>query len=567
MRIITLLNLQQNWQKSWSVLRLYWVSEEKWKAWRQLALLIFVLLIRTGLQVPFLIFGGEVTSALAAQDTDRFIQAVLIFLGILVVGVPFASLADYLGSKLALSWRDWLTSYYLTRYLEDARFYQLRLRKNSLDNPDQRIEADIRALTQGAIKFFAIGLESIFQLLGIAGVLWAISQGLMVFLLVYSVTGTAIATLFFGRMLVGINQEQLQREADFRFNLARIRENAEAIALYSGENYEFNQSWAQFLRVFSNFKRLIQWQLGLNLFQNPYRYATFVIPGLILAPRLFAGELEIGDVTQAGAAFKIMLAAMALIVLQMQQLANLGAAVQRLGELDQALTQVLMQETVINQQTPRIQQEVGNFIDLDRLTVQTPDGRVLIRNLSATVAPEDHLLIVGASGVGKSSLLRAIAGLWQFGSGTITKPESDQIMFLPQRPYLIRGSLREQLIYPYRLPSLTDAALEAVLKQVNLAELLDRWEGLDGGIEEMSTLSVGEKQRLAFARLLLHKPLYALLDEATNALDFRNEASLYKSLKATDTTFISVGHNPALKKYHEQILEIKVIGNREQQSL
>ena len=174
------------WQHIWPVLWPYWVSREKWGAWSLMAVLVLVLLIRTALQVLFLIFGGEVTSALAAQDGDRFVQAILIFLGILVVGVRFASLAGYIAAKLGLYWREWLTRRYLHRYLDGTQFYQLRL-QGRLDNPDQRIEADIRTLTQESLKFWMIGLESIFQLLGIAGVLWAISPSLMAFLVVYSI--------------------------------------------------------------------------------------------------------------------------------------------------------------------------------------------------------------------------------------------------------------------------------------------------------------------------------------------------------------------------------------------
>ncbi|MEO0987280.1 MAG: ATP-binding cassette domain-containing protein [Cyanobacteria bacterium J06639_14] len=618
---------RRRWQRVWSVLWPYWVSSEKWGAWILLLSLVVVLLIRTGLQVLFLIFGGELTSALAAQDSDRFVQALVIFLVVLVVGVPFASLAGYIGSKLGLYWRDWLTRRYLDRYLDNAQFYQLRL-QGTLDNPDQRLETDIRTLTQESLKFFAIGLESILQLIGFAGVLWAISQPLMLFLVVYSVLGTAIATLFFGRMLVGINLEQLKREADYRFGLARIRENAEAIALYRGEQSEQRQSWRQFIQVFDNFKRLIRWQLGLNLFQNHYRYVTFIVPGLILAPRLFAGDLEIGDVTQAGSAFNLMLGALALIVLQMQQLTNLGAAMQRLGRLHEALSRSLLSDegqvdggasvlptpptnppaTDTESNTPpvppvlpKIQRQVGDAIALKHLTLQTPDGQTtLVHDLSLTVADQQHLLIMGPSGVGKSALLRAIAGLWQVGTGTITTPDPKSMMFLPQRPYLIRGSLRQQLLYPSHraqgtenraqgtgnrkehtqnakrktqnfllspdsclltpdssLP-ISDDAMIAVLEQVNLADLLSRWGSLDGGQDAMQTLSGGEQQRLALARLLLHPPRYALLDEATSALDLQNEACLYKALQTTETTFISVGHRFSLRQYHQQFLEITI---------
>ncbi|NEP17643.1 MAG: ABC transporter ATP-binding protein/permease, partial [Leptolyngbya sp. SIO4C1] len=399
-----------------------------------------LLLIQTGLQVVFLIYGGELTSALAAQDAERFYQAITIFLVILLVGIPFASLSGYVRDKLGLFWRIWLTHHYLDRYLADNKFYQLRL-KGQLDNPDQRLEEDIRVVTQESLRFFTLLLTSGFQLLGVAGVLWSISLPLTVFLVIYSIVGTAIAALGFGRPLLGINEEQLKREADFRYSLAHIREHPEAIALYQGESQELAQSLQQFRQVLQNFFRLIRWQLGLNLFQNHYRYATFVIPGIVLAPRLFAGDLEIGDVTQAGAAFSLMLGALGLIVLQFQQLTNLGASTQRLTQLASSFSQA----TTTNQS--QISIKSGTPLAIMQLTLTTPDTtKVLVRDLSLTVSPQENLLITGPSGVGKSSLLRAMAGLWQTGSGTIIQPQS--IAFLPQRPYLPAGGLRQQVQYP-----------------------------------------------------------------------------------------------------------------------
>lgn len=555
----------------WRVVWPYWMSRERWGAWGLLLLLVLLLLVRTGLQVVFVVQGGELTSALAAQDHERFFQAVTLFLGVLVVGLPFASFSGYVQRKLSLYWRIWLTHRYLDRYLQGTVFYQLRQR-SQIDNPDQRLEEDIRTLTQEALKFLVIALEATFQLIGFAGVLWTISQPLMGFLIGYAVIGTAIATLIFGRVLVGINFEQLKREANFRFGLARIRDNAEAIALYQGESQEGNQSWERFWRVFHNFQHLIRMQLGLNLFQNHYRYATFVIPGLILAPRLFAGELEIGDVTQAGAAFSVILGALALIVLQLQQLTNLAAAVRRLNHLDRAMAaEARRQETEPTALSPlapgeskgksrgesAISRQESPAIRLEHLRLKTPDGaKTLIQDLSLQVSDGEHLLITGASGVGKSSLLRAIAGLWQTGTGTIVAPQHHQLMFLPQRPYLMAGTLREQLLYPILDADFTDPHLIQVLEQVNLAALLSQGDRLNCDRDWPRLLSPGEQQRLAFARLLLHKPLWAILDEATSALDQANEARLYGQLAAKPTTYISVGHRPSLIQYHHRVLEL-----------
>ncbi|MGB3299043.1 MAG: ATP-binding cassette domain-containing protein, partial [Phormidesmis sp.] len=477
--------------------------------------------------------------------------------------------SGYVRAKLGLYWRTWLTRDYLDQYLTGQTFYHIRA-QNAIDNPDQRIEADVRTLTQQSLSLFEIIVESGFQLIGFAGLLWSISQPLMVTLLVYSMVGSAIAALCFGKPLVRINAEQLYREADFRYDLARIRENTEAIALYRGEAQELTQSWRQFGRVFNNFNRLIRWQLGLNLFQNHYRYATFIIPGIILAPRLFAGELEIGDVTQAGAAFTLTLSALALIVLQLQQLTSLGASIQRLQQLTAAFSAPGSSVTLSPLSTasdvstnrllslPKISLRTGTSLAIENLSLMTPDGKKqLIRELSLAIPPGESLLIMGDSGVGKSSLMRAIAGLWQTGEGTIFRPQ--QLAFIPQRPYLPPGSLKNLLLYPESSfqADINEAQLRQALEQVNLPQLL--LHPLEDAIAQ--PLSLGEQQRLAFARIFLYSPQYVILDEATSALDIANETWLYQQLQDKSVVPFSVGHRPSLQRHHQHLLTLFANGN------
>jgi ABC-type uncharacterized transport system fused permease/ATPase subunit len=536
-----------NWRSLWRIAVPYWASSEKWGAGFLLGLLLLCSLISAGLLVLVSVFLGEVTSALATREPDRFSEALITFLGVIALGLPILSLKTYLQAKLGLYWRKWLTDRFLKGYLSYQRFYQLAAYPQ-IDNPDQRIAEDIKTFTQQSLFFIIVAFDSTLQLVAFAGVLWSISKLLMVFLLLYAAIGTGVTAIVFGRVLVGINAEQLKREADFRFSLVRVRENAEAIASYQGEAAESEQVWQRFLAAFHNFHHLIRWQLGLGFFQNGYQYITFLIPALILAPSILAGQQEIGVEAQASTAFRIILLALALVIKQFEQLTAWAASVERLDQLATLAT-------AIPPDAPVIQTQEGDSIAVQHLTLHTPDQSVLFQDLSFELRSRDSLLIMGKSGVGKSSLLRAIAGLWQTGSGTITRPSLDHFLFLPQRPYLPLGSLRDQLLYPHSSPDLTNSELLAVLEQVNLADLSMRWD-LDAVEDWANILSVGEQQRLIFARLFLAQPAYAILDEATSGLDLANEKRLYEQLQKMNITYISVGHRSHLKQYHHQVLQL-----------
>lgn len=541
-------------KKLWSVAHLYWLSSDKWGAIFLLVVIIILSIIVSGLLVAVAIFLGEITSALVAQDTQRFQQALLIFVGVIVIGTLCASLKVYCQAKLSLYWRRWLTHYFLNTYLENSTFYYVS-EYSKIDNPDQRISEDIKTFTQQSVILFSILLDSVLQLIAFTGTLWTISQFLMTFLVSYSLIGTLFATLFFGRILVGINFEQLQREADLRYGLIHIREQAESIAFYQGQYQEFNQVLNRFKLVFSNFKTLIQWQLYLNLFQNSYQYITFIVPGLILAPQIMSGKLEVGIVTQAGTAFKTILIALTLMIAQLDKLSVLGATINRLDQLKQTMI-----TANVNSDKTTIEIIESSELACENLTLQTPDAqKTIIKNLSFSVSCGENLLIIGASGVGKSSLLRAISGLWKSGSGVIYRPKRSDIFFLPQCPYVFQSSLREQLLYPQAEREISDDKLYHILQKVNLSNLVKEWEGLNKIADWSRILSTGEQQRLAFARLFLYQPNYAVLDEATSALDLNNEALLYQELQAFNITYISVSHRMTLLQYHQSFLKLESI--------
>ncbi|HAN56915.1 MAG TPA: ABC transporter ATP-binding protein, partial [Betaproteobacteria bacterium] len=365
---------------------------------------------------------------------------------------------------------------------------------------------------------------------------------------------TAVTLLVFGKVLIGLNFYQLKREANFRFSLVRIRENAEAIAFYRGEAQESQQVGQRFNEAFSNYNKLIRGQLNLNLFQYGYSFMTIILPSAIIAGRVLSGELEVGRAIQAAGAFAAILSALTIIVDNFESFSRFAAGIDRLSSFARFLTE---KDTAPPQAGDHIALVQDSRLVIENLTLQTPNHeRTLIRDLSLTINPGDGLMIVGASGCGKSSLLRAIAGLWHAGSGCIIRPDAGEMLFLPQRPYMLLGSLRSQLLYPLQDQEITDEELLQLLDRVNLPDIAARLGGLDAELDWAKVLSVGEQQRVAFARVLLAAPRYAILDEATSALDIDNEDNLYRQLAASATTLISVGHRASIMKYHPQVLEL-----------
>jgi putative ATP-binding cassette transporter len=483
--------------------------------------------------------------------------------------VPIHGFFYYVRDTLGIRWRRWLTIQFLDRYLEGRAYYRLNDRAEalpvgapddgtgatgSIDNPDQRISEDINSFTQQSLYFGMIGLGAVIQLIAFTGVLWSISRELVFFLVAYAIAGTVVTLLVFGRPLIRTNFQQLRREADFRFSLIRIREHAESIALHHGEAQESIQERQFFRAAFDNFNRLIRLQLGLNLFQYGYGFLTLVLPSAILASRVLSGELEVGRAVQAAGAFTAILGAVAVIVDHFEGLSRFVAGIDRLGTFSKALAPSTEPSERAGH---RIETSWGPHLALEHVTVQTPGReRVLLSDLSLEVSPGEGLMVVGTSGSGKSSLLRAIAGLWTAGEGRIVRPGPGDMLFLPQQPYMVMGSLRVQLLYPDASRQVPDQALQRVLEAVNLPDLAERCGGLDANLDWAKTLSVGEQQRLAFARVLLSRPRFVMLDEATSALDAPNENALYRQLAASAMTTVSVSHRGSLLPYHRHVLEL-----------
>ena len=545
------------WKQFVNVAKPYWLGDQKKAAWTLMALLIVLMLAETKFAVMLNDQSGEMASALAGKEADRFWSSVYACLGILAFAVPIYAFYYYMRDAFANQWRRWLTGRFLDGYLHDRKYYALGS-MGEIDNPDQRISEDINTFTGRSIHFLLIFLGSLMQLVAFSTVLWSISHLLVGVLAVYAFVGTFVALYIFGKPLIQLNFWQLRREADFRFGLMRLRENAESIAFYRGEAQERAQIDTKFGKVFTNFSRLIKQQRALNIFQRGFNQLTIVLPSVILADAVLSGDMEIGRAVQATGAFVAVLGAVALIVDNFESLSRFVAGIDRLQALSRlVLTDPAAPPAAPNDKYPLIQTEVGDHLALDAVTLYTPlYERMLVKELTLALKPGDGLLITGDSGCGKSSLLRAIAGLWRSGTGVIRQPPIEDVFFLPQQPYMQLGSLRSQLIYPSTETTLGYERLLEILNEVHMEALAERVGGLDAVHDWEKLLSVGEQQRLAFGRVLVRQPSIVILDEATSALDSSNESSLYERLRKAGTTVISIAHRPAVLRHHTHVLRL-----------
>ena len=531
------------------------LRHRRWLPWLLLGLIILMLLSVNGINAGITFIARDLTNALIARDGDASYRNLWVYGACFAVALPIRSLQLYFNKKLGLFWREWLSLSLVDDYLHDRAYYVLNPNDETatnVDNPDQRISEDVRDFTAEALSFAINIFDSILTFSLNILILYSVSESLTFALLAYA-SAISILMIVAGRKLVRLNNFQLRFEADFRYGLVRVRDNAESIAFYAGEQQEAKEVTRRLTSVVENFNLLIVWEVLLRVLQRSSIYASNFIPYLILAAPILAGQMDYGGFAQANVAYSLVEGSLFFIVYNIEGLARFSASINRLEGF---------QSNILNLDPEEWSDFVPTIVPSDRLalqgiTVRTPrTDNVLVRDLSFSLEASEGLLVVGPSGCGKTSLLRVVSGLWGSPTGTVYSPGQGDLLFIPQKPYMALGSLREQLCYPLDQARFSDEQLRAVLDQVMLGKLMQRYPDLDIKQDWQRLLSLGEQQRLAFARLLLNSPKVVVLDEATSALDVETESRLYALLRDRELSFISVGHRPTLKDFHDTVLEL-----------
>ena len=557
---------------AWRIAKPYWTSEEKWSAW---GLLLAVVALNLGnVYVSVLInkWNNAFYNALQAFNGSEFSRQLGIFCVLAASAIAMSVYALYLSQMLQIRWRRWLTRKYLGAWLADRAYYQLQL-GTTTDNPDQRISEDLNQFTTYVLSLSLGLLTSVASLGSFLVILWRLSGPAEIPLgkwgtmhipaylvwaaLLYAGAGTWL-TLKIGRPLVSLNFDRQRFEADFRFSLVRLRENAESVAVYGGEAVELRVFNERFHSVFQNFWQIMKRQKRLAWFTSGYAQVAVIFPVVVIAPRYFAKQIGLGGLMQVVNAFSTVQTSLSFIITSYSDIAAWQAITERLRRFDERLLDIHESSRAPHQIEIR---RGGLGVAAEDVDLDLPDGTPLLRGVDFAAAPGEAVLIVGPTGAGKSTLMRAIAGIWPFGRGRIELSER-RILLLPQRPYLPLGTLSCALLYPqnyeHRFPT---ARLTAVLEKVGLGALAPHLDTLENWSQR---LSLGEQQRLAFARIFLAEPTIVFLDEATSALDELSEAQLYGMLRAAPwkPAVVSVGHRRTLHSLHDHILDIVAFTER-----
>jgi vitamin B12/bleomycin/antimicrobial peptide transport system ATP-binding/permease protein len=557
-------------RKIWALASPYFASEERLRARLTLGSIIGLTLAQIAIQIRFNWWNADFFNALEKHDQGAFFYQILTFLVLAAGSMVVTVFQLYLKQSLQLHWRRWLTHHLTRRWLHKGLHYQLNFIAGGIDNPDQRIAEDTRVVTDAALDFLIGIVNSGLMFISFIGILWTLSgtlaltvfgldihvHGYMVwFALAYALAGSAL-TWAFGRPMVRINAERNAREADFRFSLVRVRENSEGIALSRGEPDELRLLERSFETLFGTVWRLMKFQRRLTWLSSGYTLGALVIPALVAAPRYFAGAITLGGLMQTTSAFGQVQGSLSWFVENWPRISEWRASVDRLLRFADGIAETAAEVGAEEEEaTITVVEGPDDRLTIEQLDIAHPDGTIVVYQANAEVRRGEKVLIVGESGTGKSTLFRAIAGLWPWGRGRVATPADADVMFVPQRPYLPLGSLRGAIAYPSAPDRFDDATVCAALDRCGLAHLSSR---LDDEDRWDQTLSGGELQRVAFARMLLNRPSWVFMDEGTSALDDDSQTVLMSLFRSdlSATSLLSIGHRAGLDQFHDRTLTL-----------
>jgi len=549
----------------------YWFSEDRWAARGLLLAVVLLTLGMVYLTVLLNQWNNTFYSALQDKDLVAFRGQLFRVTWLIGIFILLAVYQAYLNQMLEIRWRRWLNDRYLRAWLADGAYYRMQLVARETDNPDQRIAEDVHLLASHTLGLFTGGLRAIVTLVTFVAILWGLSgtltvpvgvfsiviPGSMVWVAILYATAGTWLTDWLGRPLVRLNFDRQRYEADYRFSLVRFRENTEGVALYGGEADEFRGFRKRFEHVVGNWWGIMRRQKRMAYFTSGYGLGAWIVPSIVAAPRYFRGELGLGGLMQTTQAFQQVQDALSFFIQSYKEIAAWSAVVERLAGFERALEHVRHHST---DGGVRRAQGRPTHLTVEGVDLDLPDGQPLMANINLSLLRGETVLLGGASGSGKSTLVRAIAGIWPFGRGEIHVPQGARVLFLPQRPYLPIGALRDVVSYPMPAGGMDDKTLREALEAVGLTEIAGR---LDEEAHWALQLSPGEQQRMAFARALVQKPGWLFLDEATSALDETTEACLYRLVRERlpETTVFSIGHRATLGPFHARRLMVKLSAN------
>ncbi len=545
---------RETWRRFARVVRSFLTSEVRWHARGMFALLIAFALTVNVLNVVNSYVGRDFMTAVEHRDWAGFTHQTVLYIAVFAASTGVAVFYRFIEERLGLFWRVWLTRQITRRYLAEQTY--LRLKKiATVGNPDQRIADDVRAFTATALSFMLMFLNGALAILSFSGVLWTISPLLFTVAVGYAVIGT-LAAIYIGRPLVGLNYRQSDQEANFRSELIHVRENAESVALSRREGRLSARLLRRIDGLAENFRRIITVNINLGFFTTGYSYLIQIIPTLVVAPLFIRGEVEFGVITQSTMAFAHLIGAFSLIINQVHSLTIFAAVIARLGALGEAVEHLPPSDA-----TDVVTVETDNRIGYEDLTVFDPrNGQVLVKDLSLEVARDTRVLIAGPNEAAKAALFRVTAGMWRAGVGKVFRPHLDAIYFLPQRPYLPPGTLRQVLLRTGQEKVVSEDVVVTALHDVGLRSILERVGGLDVEHDWPAVLSLGEQQQLAITRVILARPAFAILDRIDSVLNPTQVRRSLRLMAKNDITWVMFAESPESVESYDAVLEIDTNG-------